>query len=450
MFSTMTNVEEAMKRDCREMIDAAIAAVSPIEAVQRHLHCDEANHLRIGDDTVNLQEIERIVLISFGKASAAMAVGVVQELSKAPNLPPICGVVIVKDNHASNEEKEQLSGHNIVVREAAHPVSDDRSVSASREALSLVQEYASQDTLVIVCISGGGSALFCAPRMSLDDFQQVNRVLLQSGCSIQDTNIIRKRLDSAKGGGLALVAQPSRLFSLILSDVLGDPLDLIASGPTVSDTSSPADVSRILNEFALRDKLPSSALELLERGTDHATPSQKAAFEKSRCALVGNNAIAVSAAAAVAESKYNPIVLDTHLEGEASSVARFLVGLAAQLQSQGDYPMTKLPAAIVAGGETTVTIPPASTGKGGRNQELALAAAVALRERGLRNIVVASIGTDGTDGPTDAAGGIVDGGTVCRMSGDAPRALREHDAYNYLKEHDKDGRTPLVKVCLSR
>jgi glycerate 2-kinase len=315
---------------------------------------------------------------------------------------------------------------------------------------------------VVACISGGGSALFCAPHpsLSLADLQATSTALLQSGWSIQDMNVVRKRLEQGKGGRLAQAAFPGHVMSLILSDVLGDPLDLIASGPTVPDTSTWQDAMRLVQQGLPENALPDAVYQLLQDGVENKIPDSPSAddagFSKCTNCLVGNNAVAVTAAAKKAqELGYHPVVLGTQLEGEASQVARVYIGLAQHLQQQatdtrtGDnnmYAMAKLPAALIAGGETTVSIPKDSTGKGGRNQELALAAAVAMKTSKLRQVVLASVGTDGTDGPTDAAGAVVDGGTVDRLTGSAGEALQRHNAYPYLAQTDADGWSPLVKT----
>ena len=234
-----------MTEDCRQIIDKAIEAVDPVHAVYNTLRSVEDTNvlLQVGSRVYSLKEYKKVIVVAFGKASSAMAATVVDILiarNNSHDCPRISGLVIVKDDHAKPGEVELLHANNVVVREAAHPVPDERSVAASKELLDLVKKEASEDTLVIACISGGGSSLFCAPRkpLSLQDLQATNDALLKSGWSIQDMNVVRKRLEQGKGGRLAVAAYPSHVCSLILSDVLGDPLDLIASGPTVPDTSN--------------------------------------------------------------------------------------------------------------------------------------------------------------------------------------------------------------------
>jgi glycerate 2-kinase len=463
-----TPEETKMTSDARSIVDAAIHAVEPVFSVQQRLHHLDTSRFMLGVSGKNedgkvydLKDYDKVVLVAFGKASSAMASAVVDRLLESSYSPQLSGLVIIKDDHATKDETNKLEKHGISVLSAAHPVPDERSVQASRQLLELVRTSASPRTLVIACISGGGSALFCAPHpsLSLADLQATSTALLQSGWSIQDMNVVRKRLEQGKGGRLAQAAFPGHVMSLILSDVLGDPLDLIASGPTVPDTSSWEDAWQLVQRLP-ENALPVAVYQLLQAGVESKIPDSPSAddpgFSNCTNCLVGNNAVAVTAAAKKAqELGYHPVVLGTQLEGEASQVARVYIGLAQHLQQQatdtrtGDnnmYAMAKLPAALIAGGETTVSIPKDSTGKGGRNQELALAAAVAMKTSKLRQVVLASVGTDGTDGPTDAAGAVVDGGTVDRLTGSASEALNRHDAYPYLAQTDADGWSPLVKT----
>jgi glycerate 2-kinase len=379
------------------------------------------------------------------------------------------------------EELGVLKELNIEVREASHPIPDERSVEAANEVLELLKQEASERTLVVCCISGGGSALFCSPRhpLGLEDLADTNARLLQSGMAIQDMNVIRKRLERGKGGKLAShFAYPSTLLTLVLSDIIGDPLDLIASGPTVPDPSNWEMAMKLVDQYQLNKEqanaLPQSVLELLQQGVDGtlddgaddapSTPShpmfctsrgnENESSMLSETILVGNNELAVMAAAHEAKQRgYHPIVLGTRIEGEAQTVAGVYTAMAEQLSRQRRrqdnallYSMCPLPAAIIAGGETTVTLKTADggwTGKGGRNQEIGLAAALQLQALQLRNVVLASVGTDGTDGPTDAAGAIVDGGTVDRVehanqgSYTAQSALQHHDAYTFFNSMEE-------------
>jgi glycerate 2-kinase len=503
-----TDREVQMGDDALLMIRSAIRAVDPFRAVTSKLRlqvveeqvpssssaaANSEHPQRVllsvdnGAQTYNVSEdYDRIVLVGFGKASAAMAAGVLSVLHPppsnldSPNNPAtsvaplrkdmITGVIIVKDGHATPEQVELLQAHNVQVRDASHPVPDERSVQASMELLDFVRNSSATHkdrTLVICCISGGGSSLFCAPvpPLTLGDLQHTNRVLLQSGWDIRDMNTVRKQLESGKGGRLATAAYPGHVVSLVLSDVIGDPLDLIASGPTTPNPTTASDAWNLIQQrgFPSNLQLPLPVLDLLKaksagtsvQGDDNdAQPTaDHPVFRTSHTCLVGNNAAAVQAAADQAVVLgYDPVILATQMTGEASQVAPLLVAIAHQLQMDSAhpsaYPMVRqLPAALILGGETTVTLPPDCAGKGGRNQELALQAAMSMHAMRLRNVVVASAGTDGGDGPTDAAGALVDGGTVERLGvPDAHAALKNHDAYHYLSRKDSSGWSPLLKV----
>ena len=341
---------------------------------------------------------------------------------------------------------------------------------------------------MVACISGGGSALFCTPAPGLDlrDLQAAHTALLQTGWDVRDMNRVRQRLETGKGGGLARAAAltgnnntRTDMVALLLSDVLGDPLDLIASGPTVvsTDVTSSWSWERFRQRWPSHLELPPAVWRVLQQEDEPPSPTKTSDTKKDddndrSCGycynhLVGNNAMAVRAAATEARRLgYSPVVLGTQWQGEAQTVAQVLVALAQHLRQPPSCMMDngddgddssllgnhhKFPVALIAGGETTVTLPSLSaTGKGGRNQELALAAALALQSHQLRQVVVASVGTDGSDGPTDAAGGIVDGGTVDRLASvveeSAEQALQRHNAYPYLAHQDAAGVSPLVKV----
>lgn len=565
----MTPEEWQQTQDCRSIVEAAIVAVDPVTAIGAAIppvvedNDDSAGvvwHVGFATSPVsrqsyNLSEYDTIQLVAFGKASAAMATAVLDRLVEPAAAPPIGGgavgttreqpwlkepnsatppsipadsrratattapreglqiqgVVICKDGHVTEQQRDYLQRYNIAVHEASHPVPDSRGVIASEALLNLVQQQQqpivanAQDNndakkkmkkrLVIACISGGGSALFCTPLtgLTLAELQATNTALLQTGWNIQTVNTVRKVLERGKGGGLAMAAMmmpndsddlcgnsETNVLSLILSDVLGDPLDLIASGPTVIPHDSKKSVQeawRLVSQtLPPHIQFPDNVMKTIETLYEKSLlPQQSGAFLsenmtqlKDRCfnLLVGNNAIAVETAAKRAkELGYHPIVLGTQLQGEASTVAQILVGLAQHIRQgstkSGLHSSQQFPVALIAGGETTVTLPSStsttSIGKGGRNQELALAAALALQQHQLRQVVLASVGTDGSDGPTDAAGAIVDGGTVSRIhnamtvrgdSGEsADQALLRHNAYPFLDRKDERGHAPLVKVC---
>ncbi|KAL3925782.1 MAG: hypothetical protein SGILL_000163 [Bacillariaceae sp.] len=481
-----------MTKDALEIVRSAIHAVDPYTAIRSSLHLkqNDDNILQIRNGTgknkternasnnnqfleIDLRDYDEMVLVAFGKASSSMATATLQQIIAADdtgdnnysNSQISCsgGVVVCKDDHASQQEIEVLHRHGIEVFEASHPVPDQRSADAAQRLMEVVAKHASPKTLVVCCISGGGSALFCQPTppLTLQDLQKVNSVLLGSGMGIQEMNVIRKRLEEGKGGRLAQACFPSHVVTLVLSDVLGDPLDLIASGPTVPDTSNWQQAWEIVEQYSLRDQLPDAVTDLLQRGQDgdleDSPSSDHPVFEHAKNVLVGNNALAVEAAAEKALSLgYYPVVLGTEIEGEAQEIAHMYTAMARNLQMTASSLDTlppfsiapSLPVALVAGGETTVSLTP-NSGKGGRNQELALAAGIQLEAMGLRNVVLASVGTDGGDGPTDAAGAVVDGATVQRTRKEALQSLSNHDAYNYLQSlgNGAEGSmSPLIKT----
>ena len=469
----MTDNEIKMTKDALAIAHAAIKAVDPNVAVRDRLFvqsdgCQFKLIARADRELVyDLSQYDNIKIISFGKASSTMAIAVADVLSESctnMSCPTLGGIVIIKDDHATDEEIQMLKEkYNIIVRSASHPVPDARSVAAANEILDLASS-ADSKTLILACISGGGSALFCSPTdpLTLEDLIAVNSRLLESGMPIEHVNVIRKRLEKGKGGRLAASAYPATVLTLVLSDIIGDPLDLIASGPTVPDDgSSWVDAWRLVIEYGLdtgeKHGLPLSVLDFLWRGNigefndtpksshlafstmDKPVSSNNQPQSFSETLLVGNNYAAVLAAAERSEALgYSPVIIGTRVDGEASCVARSYISMAEMLSRQRRhstirYSIAALPAAIIAGGETVVTLPTECNGKGGRNQELALSAAIKMQEMGLRDVVLASIGTDGTDGPTDAAGAVVYGGIVNEGTiHHAKEALKNHDVYTFL------------------
>jgi len=407
----------------REIIDAAIDAVRPEECIRRVFRL-EGEVLCVGDARFDLRGVKRIYVVGFGKASAGMA-RAVEEILGARVAK---GVVITAEGYRIPTER-------IRVHEAGHPLPDRRGLAASCELLSLVAE-AEREDLVIVLISGGGSALLPAPAegITLEDLVVTNELLLRSGAVIQEINAVRKHLSRAKGGQLARLAQPARVVALILSDVVGDPLDSIASGPTVPDPTTFADAVEVLRRYGIWGQVPPSVRRHLERGAAGEIPETPKpgdpCFARVLNLIVGSGRHAAEAALKKGEELgFRGFILTTTLEGEAREVGRVVAAVARELR-RCERPISP-PALLVLAGETTVTVK--GRGKGGRNQELALSAALGIE--GLRDVVVASVGTDGRDGPTDAAGGIVDGGTTGRIraAGHDPRAsLSDNDSYRAL------------------
>ena len=332
------------------------------------------------------------------------------------------GLVVVKDGHI-------VPTRRVPIVEAGHPGPDDRGERAAARLLELATSAGPRD-LVLLLVSGGGSALTPAPTppITLAEKQAVTRALLSAGATIGELNAVRKHLSRFKGGQLARAASPALVLTLVLSDVIGDPLDVIASGPTAPDPSTFVDALEVLRVRGLLDRVPASVRDRLaagSRGEIAETPKPgDPLFERVANVVIGNNALIATAAVEGARTLgYRAELLTCSLEGEARVVARALVERARSIAPPG---------CVIAAGETTVTV--RGSGRGGRCQEFALAAALAIE--GEEGIAVLAAGTDGTDGPTDAAGGIVDGSTVerGRRAGlDAQAALDDNDAYRFLR-----------------
>lgn len=413
----------ALRRERLERIRAAaLAAVEPAAAVARALALDGAR-LRAGRETVTLAESAAVRLVAAGKAAPAMAESAAAILG--PRLSG--GLLVTKRGH--------LQGRSLppAVRaiEAGHPVPDEdglAAVSAIEELLSKGRE----GDVVVALLSGGASALLADPAegVSLADLAATTGLLLRSGASIVELNAVRKHVSRLKGGRLSRLAAPATVVALVLSDVVGDPLDVIASGPTVADPTTYGDAWHVLERRALVGLVPESVRTRLRDGLDgKAAETPKPGdplFARVRTVVVGSNRLAALAAAREArELGYGALVLSTHVEGEAREVGRVVAALGRSVVADGD-PLPA-PACLVLGGETTVTV--RGTGRGGRNQELALAAALALD--GTDEVSVMALATDGTDGPTDSAGAIVDGGTASaiRAAGiDPVSALAANDS----------------------
>jgi hydroxypyruvate reductase len=395
---------------------AALAAGDVAPLLHRHLRLD-GRALSAGPLRLDLDRVRRVLVLGAGKAGASMARTVEAMLGARASE----GFVVVKDGY-------RLPTARIEIAEAGHPVPDGRGVAASARLLALA-ESAAADDLVIFLVSGGGSALTPAPvpPVTLEEKQALTRLLLAAGATINELNAVRKHLSRFKGGLLARAAAPATVLTLALSDVIGDPLDVIASGPTAPDPSTYAEALAVLEGRGVLDRTPRSIVERLRAGArGEIAETPKAAdkvFDRVTNLVIGNNALVVDAAAVHAERLgYRPHVLTRSLQGEARQVARDLVARARALPG---------PAALIAGGETTVTVQ--GRGRGGRCQEFALAAALEL-EAG-ESLVVLAAGTDGTDGPTDAAGGLIDAGTVARCGPaglDPARALADNDAHALL------------------
>jgi len=413
-----------LRQSARAIFDAAVRAVDPAEAIRRHL-VRQGDRLTVGGEAVDLQRVRRIVVVGLGKAGAPMAAAVEEILGDRID----AGVVVTKYGHVQPTRTIRL-------HEAGHPVPDDAGIAGAQAVLDQVHGLGPDD-LVLVLISGGGSALTPAPvaGITLAEKQALTKSLLACGADIREMNALRKHISRIKGGQLARAAAPSRVFTLILSDIVGDPLDAIASGPTVPDPRTYADALAILDKYHIRQEIPASIRTHLEAGAAGRIPEtpkpDDSLFSRVRSVMVASNIQALEAAKAEAARRgFQAMVLSSFIEGETREIARMHAALALEVRASGN-PL-KPPVCIITGGETTVTLK--GKGKGGRNQEFALAAALDIA--GLPDTVILSAGTDGTDGPTDAAGALADGATVSRAVGLglAPRAaLDGNDAYPFFQ-----------------
>jgi glycerate 2-kinase len=408
---------------CRAMA-AALDAVEPAAAVERWLRRD-GDILDVGGRRYRLSDFERIFVVGAGKAGAPMAAAVERVLGERLT----AGLVTVKRGYAGPTRL-------VTLREGGHPLPDAASVAGGRAIEELLSETTERD-LVVCLLSGGGSALLTLPEapVSLEDFQRLTELLLRAGATINELNAVRKHLDAVKGGGLARMAQPAEVVTLILSDVVGNPLDVIASGPTVPDTTTFADAWEVVERFGLVERLPASVASRLRAGLVGTVPETPkpgdAALARVQNVVIASNEQAAQAALRQAESDgLHALLLTTFLEGEAREVGRVVSALA-RGEAANATPLAR-PACLILGGETTVTV--RGDGRGGRNQELALAAAFPIQ--GLPEVLIASLATDGTDGPTDAAGAMVDGTTLARAGRaglDARAALERNDAYPFFE-----------------
>ncbi|MGP8051154.1 MAG: glycerate kinase [Desulfobaccales bacterium] len=420
-------MDQNSRKALEAIFRAGLQAVDPEEAVRRHVEL-MGNRLRVGERSYPLEDFKRIIVTGAGKGTAPMAKALEEILGDRLS----AGWIIVKYGHGLPLKKIQ-------VMEAGHPMPDQAGLEAASFILDRLRECTAAD-LVLCAFSGGGSALTptLLPPLSLSDKQKTTQLLLGCGATINELNAVRKHLSAGKGGQLAKTSYPATVVSLFLSDVIGDPLDVIASGPTVPDPSTFADCLKIFERYGLTQALPEPVLELLKKGAQgliEDTPKAgDAVFARVQNLVVGSNRAALIAAAAEARALgYEPMILSSYIQGEAREIALALAGIGKEMTVTGN-PVSP-PACILAGGETTVTI--RGPGKGGRNQELALAAAIALE--GWPRIALLSAGTDGTDGPTDAAGAFADGNT-CKealQKGINPgEYLKNNDSYNFFAPLD--------------
>jgi len=423
------NGETKLNRKARALalrsLESALNAVNPKQIIKSKLLLKNLT-LHVNGYSIDLKKFKNIYVIGGGKASGSMAEALEQVLGNSITN----GLVNVP---RSSKNKTDI----IKLHEASHPIPDEAGVEGTRRMLKIA-EQAKEDDLIICLISGGGSSLMPLPRgkISIADKKEITNALLKCGATINEINTVRKHISDFKGGWLAKKAYPSSILNLILSDVVGDPLDFIASGPTVPDSTTFSDAIKVLKKYRLWSKAPASIRKVLsdgEKGLIPETPkANDEAFKRVYNVVVGNNRLASLTAQKYLKSEgLNTLLLTSTLEGEARHVGIMLASIVHEVSVSGN-PVPK-PAGIIAGGETTVTV--TGKGLGGRNQEIALATVRNLK--GMNGVAVASLSTDGVDGPTDAAGAIADGKTLVRAAkmGLTPEEyLAENDSYHFFSK----------------
>jgi len=424
------NAKSELDRKARklalEALEAALEAADPKEIVKSKVIVKD-NTLRISQHEFNLNKIKRIYVVGGGKASGKMAEALESILGNHISK----GIVNIPYNSGPHRTCK------ICLQEASHPIPDEAGMEGAKKILELVNQ-AEKNDLVICLISGGGSSLMPLPRseITLEDKQQVTDALLKSGATINEFNTVRKHISDFKGGWLAKKAYPATIVNLILSDVISDPLDFIASGPTVPDSTTFSDAVEVLKRYKLWGNTPQSVKTLLvngQKGLIEETPKKAdKVFKKVHNIVVGNNRSAtLTACNNLRSSGLRALLLTSFLEGEARHVGTILAAISKEVVASGN-PLPR-PCGIVVGGETTVAV--VGDGRGGRNQEIALSAA--LKIYGMEGIAIASLSTDGIDGPTEAAGALADGQSIFRSKEqglNAKNFLANNDSYNFFSK----------------
>jgi len=421
---------ETVRSDAKEIFAGCLTAVDPYKAVKRFVHV-QGDRLIVGmeggpETELDLAEFDRISLVGAGKATAPMAAAIEDLFGERIQK----GLINVKYGFTRELAFTEIT-------EAGHPVPDENGVKGTGKILDFLQSAGEKD-LIFSLISGGGSALlpFAVGNITLSDKQEITRGLLACGASIDEINAVRKHISSSKGGQMARAAFPATIINLMLSDVVGDKMDVIASGPFVPDSATFKDVWKIFNKYNLKD-IPSAIHEHMKTGLNgqiSETPKENdKIFNRVFNFIVGSNILALESASATAKKLgYETLILSSMVEGETREVARVHTAMAKEIVKTG-RPIPP-PACIISGGETTVTI--RGDGLGGRNQEFCLAACMDLVELPPR-VVILSGGTDGNDGPTDAAGAMVDPFTVTRGKDagmEAAEFLNRNDAYHFFEK----------------
>lgn len=412
-FSTLTLKDHPRGNDIQQILNACINAVEPGNAIRRFVK-RERNLLFIENQKYDLDEFDNVVVLGFGKATKAMSLALLEVLGSYPSR----GLLIPKEAFDS-------PAAGFTVAPGGHPVPTKASTHAGNAAFDLASSLTERD-LLICLISGGGSALMTSPQpgLRLADLQTLTKLLLACGARVDEINTLRRHLDRVKGGGIVKSANGARILSLILSDVVGNSFEAIASGPTAPDPSTREDAIAILEKYDLIEKIPATILQILKDTPETPKPKDPL-FEQVQNVLVGSNSLAAQAGLAMAKSLgFHSHFLGDTWQGEAREIARKLCR-----HFKLNY---ERPFCLIAGGETTVTL--RGHGRGGRNQELALAAAIEMN--GLENVMLITLATDGEDGPTDAAGAVVSGESYPRgerLGVDAQAFLSQNDAYSYFE-----------------
>jgi hydroxypyruvate reductase len=410
----------SLRRQALRIFQAALQAAAPAGAVLHHVRV-YGDSLIAGRQRYRLKTFRNIYIIGAGKASIGMAQAMVRLLGRRIS----AGWINVQRGHTAALPRIELN-------EGGHPVPDGRGEQGAQH-IAQIASAAGPEDLIVCLISGGASALLPlpAPPVTLAQKQETTRLLLKCGANIHELNCVRKHISRLKGGQLARLAYPATVLTLILSDVIGDDPDVIGSGPTAPDRSTFAEARAILKKYRIVGQVPASVRERLNSTADETPKPGDPVFEKVQNLIVGSNRLAVDAALRQARSfGFHTLLLSSSLQGEAREVARVHAAIAREMRETG-RPL-KPPACLISGGETTVTV--AGNGRGGRNQEFALAAALDIA--GCDEVVILSAGTDGTDGPTDAAGAIAAGTTLARaqvrgLNGAA--SLANNDSYHFFE-----------------
>lgn len=417
--------EQFLRSSAKKIFLFSLKAVDPFYAIKKQVKLIE-DSLRVCGSLYRLKDINRILVIGAGKASALMALTVEEILGSRIHK----GIVITKRGYVAPLKRIELV-------EGGHPLPNKGGIEGTKRILKLISNLGQND-LVICLISGGGSSLFISPSpgISLKDKKELTDQLLRCGANIKEINTIRKHISQVKGGRMAQLAHPAQIVTLILSDVIGDKIDSIASGPTAPDTTTFSDCLKIIQKYKLKDKISSSIYDRLKKGAQgkiEETPKRgDPIFKRVKNFIIGSNLQALEAAKQKAEGLgFNAMILPKPVAGDTRRAAIRHASLAKRIQEIGD-PVSP-PACVISGGETTVKVK--GKGLGGRNQEFVLMGATKIA--GMKNMVMLSAGTDGIDGPTDAAGAICDGKTVegALQKGLNPKQyLNNNDSYHFFQE----------------